>query len=119
MISFSCLPSLYSVEQSGAALSLPCSAACPLMDCETGEKSAMSAGADLGSVIGLDAVLSAAQGILNPLIVACKYLMLNVLATEHTSQHTKGAGFWGDSTRVSRGFQTGGGGRARSACPFL
>jgi len=99
---------LRSVEHFSAALSLPCSAACPSMDCETGEKLALSAGEDLGGIGGMDAVLSAVQGILNPLIAACKYLIANVLATEHTTQHTKAAGFWGDSTRASRGFQTGG-----------
>jgi len=115
MRSFSCLPSLYSVEHFAAALSLTGSATCPVMDCEPGEKSALARGLDLGGIGGLDAGAFGVQGILNPLIVSCKYLIAKVLSTEHTSQHTNGAGFWGDSTRASRGFQTGGEGVERVA----
>jgi hypothetical protein len=106
---------LRSVEHFSTALSLPCSAAYPVMDCETGEKSAMARGLDLGGLGALDSGVSAAQGILNPLFWACKCLIVSALVAWHTSQHTNGAGFWGNSTRPAGSFSTGEGGVERGA----
>lgn len=116
MITLFLLVSAQSVEQFTGALPLTGSAPCPSMDCETGGNLAMSAGADMGGLGALDAVLSAVQGILNSLVSAFKYLMLNVLASEHTSQHTNRAAFAGRSARIGGGPQTGEGGVERAAC---
>ena len=107
---------LHPVEQFAGALSLTISAPCPGIDSATGEKSAMSAGADLGGLGALDAVLSAAQGILNPLFSACKWLIPSLLRVRHIIQHTNSPEFWGILNRPSDSFQTGGEGVERAAC---
>ena len=115
MMSFSLLPSLYSVEQFTGAFSVTGSADACVIDSEAAGKLAMRRGADLGGLGALVTGTFRVQGILNPLIRACKYLIANDLESGHTDQHTDWAGFWGNSARSGGGFQTGAGGVERGA----
>ncbi len=104
-----------SVEHFSAALSLRCSAGRLAMDCETGGKLAMRRGADRGGLVALVTGGFAVQGILNPLFLACKWLIASALDAWHTSQHTNGAGFWDNLIRPTGSFSTGEGGVERGA----
>ena len=119
MSSFALLPSLCAVEQFGSAFTLTGSADACLIGSEARGKLAMrraaDRGADLGAVIDQGAGGFRLQGILNPLLRACKSLIASDLGSEHMSQHTDWAGFWGNSTRPSGRFQTGAGGVERAA----
>lgn len=119
MISLLFSLSLLAVEQFGGVLSLPFWAGGVRMDSGAREKSAMARGADVGGVGGLVAVLSALQGILNPLIIAYKVLISNALCADNTLQHTECAVSGDRSGRVAEGFKAGGGGdRERGAGPI-
>lgn len=119
MMNFSLLPSLYSVEQFTGAFSVTGSADACVIGSKAGGKLAMrraaDRAADLGSVIDQGGGGFAVQGILNPLFLACKWLIASALDTWHTSQHTNGAGFWDNSTRPTGSFSTGEGGVERGA----
>lgn len=119
MMNFSLLPSLYSVEQFTGAFSVTGSADACVIGSKAGGKLAMrraaDRGADLGAVIDQGAGGFRLQGILNPLLRACKSLIASDLGSEHMSQHTDWAGTGGQSARSGGGFQTGAGGVERAA----
>lgn len=113
------LISAQSVEHFASALSLTGAVGGLVIGSGTAGKLAMrraaDRGADLGAVIDQGAGGFRLQGILNPLLWACKSLIASDLGSEHMSQHTDWAGTGGQSARSGGGFQTGAGGVERAA----